>query len=273
MSTIKSSAEHLTLNADGANNDVIIQSNASTKVTVNGATGNVGIGDTSPYESLRVAGTIKIAPANQTGTLAFGGTANADVHIGVFRGAANSLSAGNSLNLAGYDNITFSASSAVVGSQTERMRVTANGLTFNGDTAAANALDDYEEGTWTPSFLNVTAPTFQTQVGWYTKIGNRVMFGGALGTTNLDNNDSSSINITGLPFNISASNGEYCVTNTFIEKGLASGNDQPTIFGIVDQPYLLVYKYTSGTGQNTSLLAYNNCAADIKLRFQGQYMI
>ena len=24
------------------------------------------------------------------------------------------------------------------------------GLTFNGDTAAANALDDYEEGTWTP---------------------------------------------------------------------------------------------------------------------------
>ena len=32
---------------------------------------------------------------------------------------------------------------------TEEMRLTANGLTFNGDTAAANALDDYEEGTWT----------------------------------------------------------------------------------------------------------------------------
>jgi hypothetical protein len=32
---------------------------------------------------------------------------------------------------------------------TERMRITANGLTFNGDTAAANALDDYEEGEWT----------------------------------------------------------------------------------------------------------------------------
>ena len=31
----------------------------------------------------------------------------------------------------------------------ERVRVTDNGLTFNGDTAAANALDDYEEGTWT----------------------------------------------------------------------------------------------------------------------------
>ena len=25
------------------------------------------------------------------------------------------------------------------------------GFSFNGDTAAANALDDYEEGTWTPT--------------------------------------------------------------------------------------------------------------------------
>ena len=24
------------------------------------------------------------------------------------------------------------------------------GIAFNGDTAAANGLDDYEEGTWTP---------------------------------------------------------------------------------------------------------------------------
>ena len=46
MSTIKSSAENLTLNADGANNDVLIQSNGSTKITVDGGTGGVGIGTT-----------------------------------------------------------------------------------------------------------------------------------------------------------------------------------------------------------------------------------
>ena len=35
---------------------------------------------------------------------------------------------------------------------TERLRILAGGgLTFNGDTAAANALDDYEEGTYVPS--------------------------------------------------------------------------------------------------------------------------
>ena len=36
------------------------------------------------------------------------------------------------------------------GSTAERIRITYDGITFNGDTAAANALDDYEEGTWTP---------------------------------------------------------------------------------------------------------------------------
>ncbi len=39
---------------------------------------------------------------------------------------------------------------------TERMRVTTDGLTFNGDTASANALDDYEEGTWTPTLGGVS---------------------------------------------------------------------------------------------------------------------
>jgi len=37
MSTIKSSAENLTLNADGANNDIIFQSNGSTKATLDQA--------------------------------------------------------------------------------------------------------------------------------------------------------------------------------------------------------------------------------------------
>ena len=57
---------------------------------------------------------------------------------------------------------------------TERMRILASGgLTFNGDTAAANALDDYEEGTFTPTLQNGTF-TWSTQGGFYTKIGRMV---------------------------------------------------------------------------------------------------
>ena len=46
MSTIKSSAENLTLNADGSGNDVLVQSNGSTKAIVT-AEGNVIIGASS----------------------------------------------------------------------------------------------------------------------------------------------------------------------------------------------------------------------------------
>lgn len=60
MSTIKSSGEHLTINADGAGKDIILQNNGSTKVTVK-SDGNVGIGVTpkawhSSLTALQVGG-------------------------------------------------------------------------------------------------------------------------------------------------------------------------------------------------------------------------
>jgi hypothetical protein len=60
---------------------------------------------------------------------------------------------------------------------TERLRITPDGIKFNGDTAAANALDDYEEGTWTPTLTGATSnPTvsYGNRKGYYTKIGNQV---------------------------------------------------------------------------------------------------
>ena len=167
----------------GAATPSIDDNGDATAITINSSE-QVGIGTTSPNETLRVGGTVKIAPTNQTGTLAFGGTDNSNVHVGIFRGDANSLSAGNSLNLAGYSSITFSASAALVGSQTERMRVTSDGLTFNGDTAAANALDDYEEGTHTVTATcstsgSVTLSSTNNKFT-YTKIGNLVTITGRL---------------------------------------------------------------------------------------------
>lgn len=59
--------------------------------------------------------------------------------------------------------------------QSERARITANGLTFNGDTAAANALDDYEEGTWTPTLGGTWTVNPTSLSGTYIKIGNIVI--------------------------------------------------------------------------------------------------
>ena len=62
----------------------------------------------------------------------------------------------------------------------ERMRIlSGGGLTFNGDTAAANALDDYEEGTYTPTPNSGTTQTSVTD-GQYTKIGNFVIVTGSI---------------------------------------------------------------------------------------------
>ena len=47
------------------------------------------------------------------------------------------------------------------------------GVTSNTD---ANTLDDYEEGTWTPTIQDgASSPTYTHQFGKYTKIGNMVM--------------------------------------------------------------------------------------------------
>ena len=57
----------------------------------------------------------------------------------------------------------------------EKVRIDTDGLKFNGDTAASNALDDYEEGTWTPVMNIQTNPNFSTDsaYGHYTKIGKK----------------------------------------------------------------------------------------------------
>ena len=56
------------------------------------------------------------------------------------------------------------------------------GLLFNSDTAAANTLDDYEEGTWTPDWRGASAlgtTTYGTyNVASYVKIGNQVTIRG-----------------------------------------------------------------------------------------------
>ena len=61
----------------------------------------------------------------------------------------------------------------------ERMRILAGGgITFNGDTATANALDDYEEGEYTYTITGSTSGSLSARSGYakghYIKIGNMV---------------------------------------------------------------------------------------------------
>jgi hypothetical protein len=86
------------------------------------------------------------------------------------------------------------------------------GITFPATQSAssdANTLDDYEEGTWTPS-LGGTA-TYTAQQGFYTKIGNVVTGYGTL-TVNVLGTGNNKV-ISGLPFTSASSTGfqsGYC---------------------------------------------------------------
>ena len=82
--------------------------------------------------------------------------------------------------------LEFSTTPVGASSPTERVRITSDayvrlasgtgGIQFNGDTAEANALDDYEEGTWTPTATPSTSGTITlgSITASYTKIGNTV---------------------------------------------------------------------------------------------------
>jgi hypothetical protein len=107
--------------------------------------------------------------------------------------------------------LVFSTTADGASSPTERLRITSTGqvrlagagITFNGDTAAANELDDYEEGTWTPSVGRTG--TFGTYTagaadgGKYTKIGNVVYYSVRVNGTNTTATGGSWV-IRGLPF-------------------------------------------------------------------------
>jgi hypothetical protein len=70
----------------------------------------------------------------------------------------------------------------------------ATGGIYIGGTAAANELDDYEEGTWTPVFSGVTGGS---QRGTYTKVGDLVT---AYGYMEAGTATAVTASVSGLPF-------------------------------------------------------------------------
>ena len=155
---------------------------------------NSGI-PTSYTESMRItsAGNVLLGSQQVLGVNTEDGSDNGYIALagaggdGVARGGHIYLSGNErtvdagSIVLAGGTTSTGTGATAAIVFRTngsERMRVlAAGGLTFNGDTAAANALDDYEEGTWTPVLVGAAVSgTYELGDTYavYTKIGRQV---------------------------------------------------------------------------------------------------
>ena len=134
----------------------------------------------------------------------------------------------------------------------ERVRVTDNGLTFNGDTAAANALDDYEEGTWTMGVSfggGSTGATYNLNTGSYTKIGRQVTVSGLL-TLSSKGSSTGGAKITGLPFTIQNNIANYAAVSLWVEN--ITFANQIFAIGALNSTDIEFYESTEA-GVNTAL--------------------
>ena len=180
--------------------------------------GNVGIGTTTPNTPLTLVGehvggqsTFKIQPttAYASGGLSSIGFNDSD---GVRKGLILQEASGIKILTENASPIRFDVNNS------ERGRWTTDGLCFNGDTAAANALDDYEEGTWTPSFGGTTFSG--TIAATYTKIGRLVTVQMNFVNQTLASS-AGTASISGLPFTCNSATFGI-VSFTFCDALLAS---------------------------------------------------
>ena len=172
--------------------DFVVDTDA---LVVDASANKVGIGTASPAHPLTItaSGATSTFSVNPSSNLTVIGTSqssatNSDLYIDT-KGTGSHIFRYN-------------------GGGAEIARFTSSGLAIGG-TGAANTLDDYEEGTFTPAYISGITGTYQTQLGTYTKIGRLVYV-----EIHIDGNsmsgDSNQVKIGGLPFatqNASASNG------------------------------------------------------------------
>jgi len=200
----------------------------------------------APYDAIRMnVGNVTVLTANSSG-LNYIPTGNVNVTIG---GANANLT----MNILSANGIKFPATQV--------------------SSADANTLDDYEEGTWTPTMIGWSG-TYNTQRGYYTKIGNLVQLNGEVVVTASSGSFSDFPCIASLPFSISSSSGSqrihghFAVTNGWnaaspeIGAGVFDSNGSTAFFG-----------NNYRTGDNAANLSASklSASANVNMRFSATY--
>jgi hypothetical protein len=249
--------------------------------TVNGGvniTGNVGIGTASPTDRL------DIRFASGTGNLKAGVTAGNNIKI---------YNSAGDLSIATSD----SASDAILDSQrsvifktanTERMRVNAGApiLCLSGGSTTAtgtgiafpavlnassdvNTLDDYEEGTYTPTVSysgSTSGVTYTSRTGSFTKIGNVISVQIAIACSSKGTGSGSVV--VSLPFANKTERAGLAIGNT---QGISANNSsyQAMIESGLSNVY---FRVPSGLGSTTEL-GYADIANNFYIAMSGVYLI
>jgi hypothetical protein len=202
-------------------------------------------------EAMRINADAQIVAAAGTASLPVI-TTTGDVNTGIFFPAA--------------DTIAFTTGG------TTRGRWTTDGLCFNADTAAANALDDYEEGTYTPAWTNGGGtPTYDSGLtrGRYTKIGNTCVVWGTVASTALTQG-ATTVSVT-LPFTVKDDQANFSSISVFPEAGFNPAGGAGNIYGIaiINSASFQLYTIASATGITYTGVPFNalNASGTSHLRF------
>jgi hypothetical protein len=107
-------------------------------------------------------------------------------------------------------DVTLSTGNLIIGTA-------GKGIDFSATagTGTSELLADYEEGTWTPTVSGFGSPTYITQTGEYTKVGNLVHITGKLHFSGASG--ASAISIGGLPYASADPNDAYQRASCFVE--------------------------------------------------------
>ena len=135
----------------------------------------------------------------------------------------------------------------------ERARFTQNGLCFNGDTAAANALDAYEEGLWSATFTPATSGTI-TLAGSvnalrYTIVGRVAHIQGKVDVTAVSSPVGNYVKVSlptavGVP-DINEESGS--TAGSVVVIGAAGSMNDYTLLAVEGDDHLRIYKGTGST--------------------------
>jgi hypothetical protein len=213
-------------------NQLYIANNTFTQYFTMTDGGNFGINTPSPSTKLHVLNSSNINDAfgllyvENTNSSSGASSTNSAVNVKNMHGTSQFMQwqsfglriGSRILTNGGVGDVIFTA-----GADSEKMRLLAGGgLTFNGDTAAANALDDYEEGTWTPRLLGGAGgeATYNSRYGWYTKIGRQVTVVWQIYFQK--NNMSGTMRMNDLPFTLLSDNSAFYPQGTVLMDTLAS---------------------------------------------------
>ena len=145
------------------------------------------------------------------------------------------------------------------GTGTERMRIlSSGGITFNGDTAATNALDDYEEGTFDPTIYGGTTAgtvTYVNRHGQYVKVGHLVHVQVYLHWNS--GTGTGTLRVGNLPFNVNDANTSYAGAAIGYWHLISTDSDHnPILFLSHNNNFIHCYQYPHGSSASTKTIPY-----------------